>query len=330
MSGWGATLVLFALAAILSTAVGAVAAAAALAVVRRRLEACDGRRRHRALVAISALPSLVAVTLMLSVTLPALVAVIAPASDHCNAHDDHHAHLCFRHVPHGISPLLTAVLLGLAVIVGVQAIRVGLRFAQTRRLLGNLVASGETDAAHGITVVEGDLPVCLVAGILRPRVVVARALLDRLDTDQREIVLAHERAHVARRDAMVGAAVRILACFHLPPVAAWLVRELDVAAEQACDEVAAEHVGDRIAVAAMILAMHRAWLARGCGGFGALAPGFALRASERRIQALLTDPGGAPSFAVHAWCLAALLALALCAAGSLHHWTESLLSHVAS
>lgn len=330
MTGWSPSLVLFALAAVLAVAIGALVGGVAIAVVRRRLAACDGRRRHRALVVLSALPLLVGLTLMLSVTLPALVALVAPASDHCAAHDDLHAHLCFRHAPSAVSPILAVSLLGLALLAAIKVIAAGIRLGRTRRLLANLVASGEADAALGITVVESELPICLVAGAVRPRIVIARALLERLGSDQRDLVIAHEQAHVTRFDALVGAVVRVLVCFHLPRVAVWLVRELDIAAEEACDSVAARRVGDRVAVAAMILAMHRAWLARDCEGFGVLAPGFALHAFERRVHALLAEPTGAPSFAVHGWCAAVLLALCLGGAGVLHHWTESLVSLVAS
>lgn len=321
---------LFALAALLSLGVGAALAALVVARLRHRIGDCDPGRRHRILVVVAALPVLFGLTLLLSATLPALVALVVPAADHCVVHDDHHAHLCFRHGPHGISPAVPATFIALAAIVAIKLVPAALRVRRASRVLRTLLASGEVDRELGITIVESALPICIAAGALRPRIVVARELLGRLHDDDRDIVLAHERAHVVRRDALVCGIVRVLAIFHLPSVGAWIVRELDIAAEQACDEAAAQRVGDRVAVAAMILAMQRAWMTPGATSFGALAPGFGLRALERRVQSLLAEPLATPSFSAHAWCLGAFVAVSLAAASLLHHWTESLLSHVAS
>jgi hypothetical protein len=64
--------------------------------------------------------------------------------------------------------------------------------------------------------------------------------------DKLQAVLAHENAHIARRDslvALVAHANRAIFWFH--PLAWWLERTLAVTAEQACDETAARQLGPR-------------------------------------------------------------------------------------
>ena len=58
-----------------------------------------------------------------------------------------------------------------------------------------------------------------------PRVLLSRGLFDALSAEERAVILAHERAHVRRRDALVGSVARAVAVFHLPWVGRWLVHE---------------------------------------------------------------------------------------------------------
>lgn len=196
-------------------------------------------------------------------------------------------------------------------------------------MLGSLLASGERDVALDVTIVESTLPICMAAGFLRPRVLVARALLDRLPILEREIVLTHERAHLERRDPLLAVLARALCAFHVPPIRRWLLAELAIAAEQACDDVAARRVDDRVAVAATILAIHRDWSVRGVAAVGAAGLGFAMHALERRVESLLAEPSVGPSLVVHRRLGLAIVLLTLASSSLLHHWTEAVVSHVA-
>lgn len=87
------------------------------------------------------------------------------------------------------------------------------------------------------------LPTCpggaLVVGSRRPVVLIGQDLLDRLDDAELEGVLAHELAHVRRRDNLVSAvlgAVRDLTFF--VPGGGWAVRQLHRERELAADQVA--------------------------------------------------------------------------------------------
>jgi Zn-dependent protease with chaperone function len=82
--------------------------------------------------------------------------------------------------------------------------------------------------------------------------------------DKLQAVLAHENAHIARRDSLVALlaqANRAIFWFH--PLAWWLERTLAVTAEHACDETAARQVGQPRRYAEVLLDMAEAARLRG-------------------------------------------------------------------
>ena len=79
------------------------------------------------------------------------------------------------------------------------------------------------------------------------------------DPEKLRAVLAHEEAHVRRRDSMVALLARINRCvFWFHPLAWWLERELTQFAEQACDDAALLSIQDRQQYARTLLDMARA------------------------------------------------------------------------
>jgi len=101
-------------------------------------------------------------------------------------------------------------------------------------------------------------PICLessqtsvpfTAGFLRP-VIVLPEDWHSWPEKQLEAVLAHESAHVARRDALFQFLARLQqALFWFHPGASWLNRKLEAAADEACDDIAVHHTGDPVAYA---------------------------------------------------------------------------------
>ncbi len=339
---------LFLLAWLAFIAVGSLSSAVAVRAVGHRVARWEPRARHRALVLLTALPVLTAGAPMLSVTLPSLVALQLPAWDHCATHNHGHPHLCFVHLPK--VEMNTAFVLLLVVVVGYALLRMAFasaRVARAIRILGVLALSGERRRDLGVTIIETSQPLCLAAGLFRPHVLLSRGLLEALTTEERAVVLAHERAHVRRRDALVASVVRVLAALHFRSVARWLVREIDVAAEQACDEEAGKLVGDRVAVASAILAVERAAQHTAAEPLALVAVAFGQRAAERRVEpllaerrvesllaerrveSLLAEPGPPRSLATLVAGLGAMTVFVLAASGELHHLVESVLSFVA-
>lgn len=321
---------LFVLAGVAFLAMGALVSAASVRAFRARLSRWEPRARHRALVLLAALPVLTAIVLLLSATLPSLAALIVPALDHCTVHDDGHAHLCFTHLP--TVGIHTALLLGLVFVVSYLLLRAALASSsvvRAARVLGALARTGEQRHDLGVTVIDTLYPVCLAGGLFRPRILMSRGLLDSLTAEERAVVLAHERAHVRRRDALVASVVSALAVFHLPAVARWLVSELEIAAEQACDEEAAESVGDRVAVASTILTVERAAQDASTDLLGLVAVSFGQRGVERRVEPLLAEPAPPRSLRTPAAWVGVATVGVLVVADELHHLTESLLSFLA-
>jgi Zn-dependent protease with chaperone function len=102
------------------------------------------------------------------------------------------------------------------------------------------------------------LPSCrggaLVVGSRRPVVIMGRDLLERLDETELEGVLAHELAHVRRRDNLVSmllGAVRDLTFF--VPFGGWAIRQLHRERELAADQIAVAATGRPGALASGLL-----------------------------------------------------------------------------
>ena len=103
-----------------------------------------------------------------------------------------------------------------------------------------------------VRVVRGLPNPAFTAGWFTPRVYIAAELAETLSAEQLTAVLAHERAHVARRDPLRLSALRFLACtlFYLPAMRR-LADDVADEAEVAADDIALE---GRDATGAAILA----------------------------------------------------------------------------
>jgi beta-lactamase regulating signal transducer with metallopeptidase domain len=82
--------------------------------------------------------------------------------------------------------------------------------------------------------------------------------------DKLRAVLAHENAHIVRRDSLVALLARVnRAIFWFHPLAWWLERTLAVASEHACDETAARQIGQPRRYAEVLVDMAEAVRRRG-------------------------------------------------------------------
>jgi Zn-dependent protease with chaperone function len=109
-----------------------------------------------------------------------------------------------------------------------------------------------------VFLLEGQ-PVLYCTGTRHPSIVISRSAVDLLDPSELEGALAHELAHLERRDptlswALMGA--RALMWFN--PGVQVLVRALARDAERVADERAASATGDRLALASGLLKLFRA------------------------------------------------------------------------
>ncbi len=131
---------------------------------------------------------------------------------------------------------------------------------------------------------SNDVVTPCAARLLRPVIWLPLSLLARAPAEQVEALLAHELAHVARKDWLwngVQCVIEALLFFH--PAVWWLGRRIRQEREHACDDLAVAACGDPIALAEALATLERErhvapHLAAGGG------------ALLGRITRLLTDP----------------------------------------
>lgn len=156
-------------------------------------------------------------------------------------------------------------------------------------------------------------------GVREPLIALDPGLIDSLDDQELEGLLAHELAHLKRRDPRLGMAVGVFRdlTFFLPPVhlaARWLRHEQ----EQSADELAAEHTRRPGALASGILKVfvrqsrHAGWSPQ--PGCAAVAAETAERAVTERLERLVERPR---SVSRRRWTAEVAGAAALVAAGSM-------------
>lgn len=305
---------------------GLIGSAVAVAVQPRVLRATADwapASRHRALRLLGLAPMLGTAVALASALTPSLLAVAWPETDHCLGHGGSHAHLCFVHGSGGHGGVGVWLVLAIALAwVGAGVTSEVRRLVDGHALVRRLLSAARYDEVHGAWIVATDQLLCLSVGLLRPRLVLSQGLLDRASEPELAVMIAHEDAHRARRDALWRLAVRVGGLLLPRRARHTLLAALELASERACDERAAVTVGDRLRVAETLLAMEQRLAARS----SALVEAFGASSIPERVEALLSAPpaAGAGRSLTPLAVGAALLVLA--AHEGLHHATESVLA----
>ena len=93
----------------------------------------------------------------------------------------------------------------------------------------------------------------VVAGFLRPMVLLPAAWLAEMPPEVLEAVIAHEMAHIRRFDLWVNLFQRLLeTLLFYHPAVWWLSRRVRLAREMCCDELAAAATGERVVYASAL------------------------------------------------------------------------------
>jgi beta-lactamase regulating signal transducer with metallopeptidase domain len=131
----------------------------------------------------------------------------------------------------------------------------------------------------------------LAVGWIRPAVLLPASALLRLSPESLEAILAHELAHIGRRDFLVNLLQSIVEVFFFyNPAAWWLSGQIRELREYCCDDVAAGHCG-RLAYANALASLETL---RACSP-PQLAPAAKGASLMKRIQRILGAPGHAPA-----------------------------------
>lgn len=139
--------------------------------------------------------------------------------------------------------------------------------------------------------VSGDADIPLTFGALRPLVLLPSRFTDDLPADQVRLVLAHELAHVARRDYLVNLSqcvIEALLFFH--PLMHWVSRTAREEREHCCDELAASAAGDRREVARALVALEELVGGRSLRSLAPAATGGILLRRIDRLVAAAAPP----------------------------------------
>lgn len=214
------------------------------------------------------------------------------------------------------APMLIALawLAGVIVMLG----RLGGQLWRLDRLAVARPPRALSDAVHDLSHGRGpavhvaDVPGPMIVGLTRSRLIAPRGLDTRLSADERDAVLLHELAHVARSDFAWNLVLRAgLALVWFNPFAWRLYRDLADEREAACDALAVARGASPIALARALVrlaeaAPPRAGLAMLLSSQGALTT---------RVHRLLTPPAPATG-----GTLAVVAMTALCLAGPLLGW----------
>ncbi|MES2759121.1 MAG: M56 family metallopeptidase [Pseudomonadota bacterium] len=304
-----------------------LASALAYRRLRSRLARIEPSARARLYLGVAALPFAAAMAGLLATFLPSFLSWAGAAADHCHLHPDH-IHLCLRHPPQLAHTFMASMLVA-AVLLACGSVLASwlLHFANTRSLVRQLLQISRHDHARALHIVDTDAPLAFAAGLRAPQLFVSSRLVAQLSAAQLDAVIAHERAHAARRDALMQTIASALSCLHLPATRRRLLADLSLAAEQACDESACVATGDRLLVAEAIVAVEKLFATQSrrapnlCAANHFNGSNVDVRVTAILDAARLETPS--PRLFWAAGLAAMVVLAALC--DPLHHATESLL-----
>ncbi len=263
-------------------AFAAVEAAASLALLPVLGRGAAGRRRSsRWLAAHRLLPTLLAVAVVGLWVLPGFLWFEPQATGE------------------RVTPAIAALALASAALLASGLVRGVRGLIATHRLVRRWRAGARPMRHPGLavpaTAVDDPYPVVAVAGILRPRLYVARRVLGALTTDEMAAVFEHEAAHLRRRDNLARLVLR--SCPDLPGwcgAGAALERAFEAATERESD-AAVGGTARRLDLASALVKVAR--LAQGRSfAPGAASAFYAGDPIADRVRRLLDPPpaGGRP------------------------------------
>ncbi|QRN94719.1 hypothetical protein JRI60_37220 [Archangium violaceum] len=311
-------------AALIGMAVSLLVWPALLLFRGRALQRVPALRADLAFV-LGTLPALASMGVVAAAATPPLAAALGLAADHCQGHG-HHVHLCFLHATH-VRPLLATVgAFSLAVFL-FRAGGIVFRLLRVRARLSALESLGTPRPGRfPIVAVPGAPRLCHAVGLVHRRILLSASLEESLTPAELRSALAHEEAHLRRRDPLLGLLLGVAGLFAAPFLARACTAVHQMAAEEACDAEAAVAVGDGGLVAGALVKV--AALQRRLSNVAGDAPAFGALALERRVRLLLDEEARVTT--THALRAAGAVTLAaglfaLAHTAFLHHAVETAL-----
>lgn len=223
-------------------------------MLHSRLRVLNAQTRASILLALCCLPIVATSIVLIAALLPSLLQLFGIENDHCLGHTEEHRHFCLIHRPSLLDSqpldLLALAFLSLIVLLGARLV---VDVVRTRRFRNMLKGYRVISAEGVVRVLDTALPLAFSSGIVRPRIFLSTGLLQSLSAEERELLIAHEQAHLARHDSLRLLLARALSLTHLPWVRKSVLAELQLASEQACDEAAARQADAPCKMAELLL-----------------------------------------------------------------------------
>lgn len=283
-------------------------------------------RRADLFLVLGVTPAVVSVAVVLAAAAPSIMGPLGLVNDHCPTHQ-HHVHLCLVHSS-GLRPLLATVgAMALAIFL-FRVAALAKRVIETSTRLRALETLGvRQDRGFPIIAVPAGPRLCHSVGIFRRRILISADLSQAIAGEEMRAALAHEEAHLRRRDPAAVLGLSVASLFVVPAIAQLFRGRFQEAIEEACDAEAAKVVGNPRVVALALVNV--AALQRSSVELAALGPAFGETALERRVHLLLQDDAVlvAPARATLLVLGGSFLAMgcALFQTQYLHHAVETLL-----
>jgi Zn-dependent protease with chaperone function len=195
-------------------------------------------------------------------------------------------------------PIELSVSLVAGLLLGGAAVMAGrMLWRRARTLAAAALEAACLPARDGVVVVEDDAPDAFALPGMPGRIVVSTGMLDTLDRGEHDILLAHERAHLAAHHYAFVALAQLGAAAN--PLLRPLAESVTYTIERWADERAAAATGDRVRVARAVgkaaLASRPAAvrpLGAALGLLGRRSPRPTVGPVPRRVAALLAPPLG--------------------------------------
>ena len=304
-----------------------VLSAVLLHVLSPALLRLTASRRADALFTLSILPIVSTLAAVVGTAAPSVLALFGIGHDHCDVHG-HHAHLCVVHSIH-LRPVIVAfgvmsiaVFFSRSFMLATSALRTWNNLRRLERL------GTDRDGKFPAIVVPASM--CHATGVFRRRILLSDELQELLTAGELRAALAHEEAHLVRRDPAALSFLRVASLFSVPALTRLLHARFRHAMEEAADAHAAASVGDPSLVASALIKV-AALQYRRFDAFSSV-PAFGRTSLERRIRLLLDD---SPLIVAKPLTLVIGVAgislgasLALVHSAALHHAVETALRHI--
>ena len=220
---------------IVNVAVAALASAA-WRIVSGRIEFLSPAARARVIIGLRVMPVVLAVVFVSAFVAPSYLLLEPPQSGET------------------VSLKMGLIAFASSIAVLIAVFRVLRTWYVTRRLLKNWISNSTEIAVHGVDgvvhLIEHPFPVIGVIGIFRPRVFVARHVLDALDENELAAAIEHENGHRTSLDNLKRGVLRMCRDLVILPIGA----SLDAAWAETAESAADEHAAQRGSASALDLA----------------------------------------------------------------------------